>query len=232
MPLREGKSRRSVQSNDSGVGRRRGPPPEGLLPALVPLFPLDLVLLPGVSQALHIFEPRYKQMIGECLEQKKTFGIVRSQEDGIAGVGCTGEIVNVVKKYPDGRMDIVVEGRQRFEVVEVNQDMAYLRAEIMFLDDEPGRPTAEETSRAAQLYRDILALAGEDNPQMDTGHPQFSFHLAGSLPLDLDFKQTLLGTGSEVKRVQAIIAYFEAILPNLRRSVHVRRKAGGNGHAG
>ena len=78
---------------------------------LLSLFPLDLVLFPGTPLPLHIFEPRYKEMISECLEQKKRFGIVKAGEDGVADIGCTAEIVAVTKKHPDGKIDIVTEGR-------------------------------------------------------------------------------------------------------------------------
>ena len=87
---------------------------------LLPLFPLDLVLLPGApAPAPHLFEPRYKEMISECLEQKKPFGIVRASDEGVAGIGCTAEILSVTKKYDDGRMDILARGVDHFEVLEV-----------------------------------------------------------------------------------------------------------------
>ena len=79
---------------------------------LIPLFPLDVVLFPGTPLPLHIFEPRYKEMIAECRAQDRPFGVVRALEQGLADVGCTAEIVTVVKEYPDGRLDLVVEGRQ------------------------------------------------------------------------------------------------------------------------
>ena len=75
---------------------------------LLPLFPLDLVLLPGVPLPLHIFEPRYKEMIKECLEKKSQFGIVRAKEEAFVNTGCTAEIINVLKTYPDGRMNIQI----------------------------------------------------------------------------------------------------------------------------
>jgi Lon protease-like protein len=96
--------------------------------SLLPIFPLDLVLLPGSPLPLHIFEPRYKEMIAECLEQKKPFGVVRASSDGVAEIGCTAEIVSVTKKYDDGRMDILTRGVERFEVIELNQDRSFLQA--------------------------------------------------------------------------------------------------------
>jgi Lon protease-like protein len=199
--------------------------------SLLPLFPLDLVLLPGAPLPLHIFEPRYKEMISECVEGKKLFGVVRVKEEGVAEIGCTAEIITVAKKYPDGRMDIVTRGRERFEVMQVNQERSFLQAEVMYLQDEPGKASTAEIARAVKLQGEIMQLAGAETPDpQDLEVPQLSFALVGSLPLDLDFKQTLLGMKSEAERVQAIISYFETILPNLRRSVQVRQRAGGNGH--
>ena len=82
--------------------------------ALIPLFPLDVVLFPGTPLPLHIFEPRYKEMIAECLAQNRTFGVVRAIEQGLAEVGCTAEIVTVVKEYPDGRLDLVLSCEPKF----------------------------------------------------------------------------------------------------------------------
>jgi len=179
---------------------------------------------------LHIFEPRYKEMINECLNEKKLFGVIRSQEKDLADVGCTAEILAVTKTYEDGRMDIVTQGRERFELVAVNEDRAFLQGEILYVTDEPERASDADIARAMDLHKQILALANaeQDLPNDDT---PLSYHLAGSLPLDLDFKQQLLGTRSELQRIQTVIAYFEKILPNLRRAIHIRKKAGGNGHS-
>ena len=200
--------------------------------ALLPLFPLDVVLFPGVPLPLHIFEPRYKEMIGECMAQHRPFGVVRAVEQGLAEIGCTAEIITVVKEYPDGRLDLVSEGRSRFEVVRVNEERSFLRAEILMIDDEPGASSGEDRARAIQLHSEMLAVAGA-KPDLSAADPLLlSFYLAGSLPLDLDFKQALLAMKSESERLEAVIAFFESILPGMRRTMYVRRKAGGNGHAG
>ena len=200
---------------------------------LLPLFPLDLVLLPGTPLPLHIFEPRYREMISECLDQSRHFGVLRGKEQELAEIGCTAEILTVTKKYPDGRMDIVTEGRARFEVLQLNQERSFLQGEVIYLRDELGAASQEEITQALKLHGEIMTLAGaepERSSEIDEG--RLSFHLAGSLPLDLDFKQSLLGMTSEAERLRAIISFFENILPTMRRTVHVRRKAGGNGHAG
>lgn len=198
---------------------------------LLPLFPLDVVLLPGTPLPLHIFEPRYKEMIGECLANETEFGVVRTLEQGIAEIGCTAEIVTVTKQYPDGRMDLVAEGRNRFEVLDLNQERSFLRAEVLLVPDEPGAATQDDHARAVRSHKEILSLAGAVQDLAGADQNVLSFHLAGSLPLDLNFKQKLLAMRSENQRMQAVAAYLETILPNLRRAARAREKAGGNGHA-
>ena len=198
---------------------------------MIPLFPLDVVLLPGAVLPLHIFEPRYREMISECLAQKKVFGVVRSQAEGVADIGCTAEISEVTKAYPDGRMDILTIGRTRFEVMRVSEERSFLQAEIVYIDDDPGEATAQEVKEALDLRSEILQLAGAGE-SAEASSPSSSFQLIGSLPLDLDFKQLLLGMKSEAERIKAIVVYFQTVLPSLRRAARIREKAGGNGHGG
>jgi len=199
--------------------------------ALLPLFPLDVVLLPGAPIPLHIFEPRYKEMIGECLAQKTPFGVVRAKEDSIAEIGCTAEILDVTKRYDDGRLDILCEGHRRFEVMGLNEERAFLQAEVTYFDDEPGGAPADQVNEALRLYLDLIRLLDADAEAPEAATPQLSFQLAAPMPLDLDFKQTLLGMRSERERIAAVVTYYQALLPRMRRAVKARKKAGGNGHA-
>jgi Lon protease-like protein len=202
-----------------------------LMSSLLPLFPLDLVLLPAVPLPLHVFEPRYKEMINECLTQNRHFGIVRSKEEALASIGCTAEIINVMKTYPDGRMDILTEGKRRFEVLELNQERSFLQAAVIYLDDENEPAPGPDLETALRLHGEIMELAGaqpEDAQKTDSS--QLAYRLAGSLPFDPDFQQTLLEMNSEADRIRSIIAFFERILPTLQQSARARRKAGGNGH--
>jgi Lon protease-like protein len=169
---------------------------------LLPLFPLDVVLLPGTPLPLHIFEPRYKEMIGECLATGAPFGVVRASEKSIADIGCTAEIVTVTKQY----------------------------AEVLFIPDDAGIPSQEDSAQAVRLHREILTLAGAVQDLSAADPAELSFHLAGSLPLDLDFKQKLLGMRSEGERLVALAIYFKGILPGLRRAARAKEKTGGNGH--
>jgi Lon protease-like protein len=194
--------------------------------SLLPIFPLELVLLPGVPLPLHIFEPRYKEMIAECLAQKKPFGVVRASDDGVADIGCTAEIMSITKQYDDGRMDILTRGVERFEVIQVNQDREFLQAEITVLQDEeeemPDQSATQMVTQAVRLHAEIAKLAGAEPSGPDEHASNLSFLLAGSLPLDLDFKQSLLSTLSEAKRLEAVVGYLEAILPGLRRAAKAR----------
>lgn len=199
---------------------------------MLALFPLELVLLPGAPLPLHIFEPRYKEMISEVMSQNESFGLVRLlNNNSIAEVGCTAEVVEVTKKYDDGRMDIVTQGQKRFEIIRLDQERSFLRAEVTYFEDETGVAGKAELENLLKLHKELVGVAGGEVPEIETDEPQLSFQLAGSLPLDLDFKQTLLGMRSEEQRVAAMIEYYNALIPQLKRTVKVREKAKGNGHA-
>jgi len=197
---------------------------------LLPLFPLDLVLFPNVAMPLHIFEPRYKEMIGELLQSKEKFGVVRATEQGVASVGCTADIVAVTKQYEDGRMDIVTEGRDRFEVMDINTERNFYRGEVLYFGDEPEPPAKDKNARLIKVHAEALTLLGATAEAPPADAKELSFMIAGAMPFDLDFKQTLLAMRSEAKRVEAVLEYYETILPSLRRAVKARRKSGGNGH--
>lgn len=198
---------------------------------LIPLFPLDLVLLPGVPLPLHIFEPRYKEMIKECIEQKKHFGLIRNHGESLAAIGCTAEILQILKTYPDGRMDILAEGNKRFEVLQLNQDRSFLQAEVFFLEDEEHPAASEDIATAVRLHGEIMQLAGaQPEHEEEEDSKQLAYRLAGSMPFDPDFQQALLEMNSEAERMRAIISFFERILPVLQRNARAKRKAGGNGH--
>src|ERR671924_1837995 len=111
------------------------------------LFPLNLVLLPGEHAPLHIFEPRYRELIGECLEDGKEFGLVLADDDGMRDVGTRAGVVEVLERFPDGRLNVVVEGRERFRLVELTEGRSYMTAEVDELEDELDDPSAEEVEQ-------------------------------------------------------------------------------------
>jgi len=198
---------------------------------LLPLFPLDVVLFPGMALPLHIFEPRYKELIGECLERDAPFGVVRAVEDGLAQIGCSAEVATVVKKYDDGTMDIVTRGLQRFEIVELNQDRPFLQADVTFLTDGPDADSGEK-KKAFDLHQTLLLMAasGQTIPTLDPTDEFLSFYLISQLPVDLDFKQTVLALPTETKRLSTLIEYYEAIIPKLQKMMQAKKKSGSNGH--
>jgi len=198
--------------------------------SLLPIFPLELVLFPGAALPLHIFEPRYREMITECMEQKKPFGLVRARENAVAEVGCTAVILKVTTQYEDGRMDIETRGKQRFSIVELNHDRAFLQAEVNWYDDdEPAQPTAAETETAIELHEQFLDVLGQ-SAEVDRNNPPISFELASDLPVDLDFKQTILEMKSEAERIETLVEYYRAAIPKLEKNMRAREKASTNGH--
>jgi len=199
---------------------------------LLPIFPLPLVLFPTIPLPLHIFEPRYKEMVTECLEQNAVFGIVHAKQEEMAEVGCTARILDVIKKYDDGRLDILTQGQRRFEIVRVNQERSFLRAEVTYFEDEGTDAVGEAREQLLHLHKQLLALSGEQNPEIPSeGAPALAFEVAARVPLDLEFKQSLLTLRSEAERVSTLIAYYQALIPKISRALHIRTKAGSNGHA-
>src|SRR5438477_12634869 len=123
---------------------------------LLPLFPLQVVLLPGSQLPLHIFEDRYKEMIGEVLRDKLEFGVVLASEKGIVNTGCTATVDRVLREYPDGRLDILTRGRRRFEILLLNDERSFLRGAVEFFDDDEPDPSAP---LGPDLVRNVIAFS-------------------------------------------------------------------------
>lgn len=198
----------------------------------IPLFPLDLVLFPGAPLPLHIFEDRYREMIGECIRDKGEFGIVRARRDGLAIVGSTAAILSVTKRYPDGRLDILCRGECRFEIESLHDDRSFLQAEVDLLRDEGPASTRQQREQCAALHMEMIELSGESVfqfPSLDLDRP-VAFLLASMIPADLDFKQELLHLHSDGERTQRLIDFYQAILPKLHRGSMGASAAARNGH--
>lgn len=197
---------------------------------LLPLFPLDLVLFPETPLPLHIFEPRYKEMIGECLREKRAFGMLRSNGQKIAQAGCTAEIVELLRTYPDGRMDILTMGRNRFHLTELNDERSFFRGSVEFFEDERGAGADDGLKQSTlEMHAELERLAALDAIRYDADNLYLSFQLAAQLPVDLDFKQTLLEIRSESERLRVLLDYYSKIIPKLQAMAFGKRKAGGNG---
>jgi Lon protease-like protein len=201
---------------------------------LLPLFPLQVVVFPRTHLPLHIFEERYKEMVGLALRDNSEFGIVLAKEDGIVNSGCTVVIEKVLKRYPDGQLDILTCGRRRFEVVMLNEEKNYLRGEVEFFDDDDAEPAPLEMQHMALTQYKSLLESGIVQPSMaepDLDDPQLSFQLAQGLQ-DLDFLNTLLRTRSETQRLRELNEFLSEYIPRQRHIAHVRRIAPRNGFGG
>lgn len=201
-------------------------------PNRIPLFPLDVVLLPGAELPLHIFEPRYKLMIGRCLEEELEFGMILASNQSIASVGCTAEIVRKVRDYPDGRMDILAIGRAVFHLTELLDQKEYYEGMVEYVPDDPYVRNAEQQKQLVQLLDQFRALLSEKPWADDLQAPEdvLSYRMAALLPLDLETRQGLLESRSERERRESLIRWLERLIPKVIAQQRARERAGGNGH--
>lgn len=195
------------------------------------MFPLQVVLFPRTPLPLHIFEPRYKEMMTDIIPGHAEFGVVLAAERGIVNTGCTAVVEKVVKRYPDGRLDLVAVGRRRFEVFLLNQEKSYLRGAVEFFDDdEEQSASGDALQQAIDGYWEARRLAPEEStsdPELD--NPQLSFQLAQVVP-DLEIRQVLLNTRSEAERVRQLVDFFPKFIARQKRVAHARVVAPTNGH--
>jgi len=193
-------------------------------PGLLPLFPLQVVLLPGAELPLHIFEDRYKEMMGEVIRDRLEFGVILANDKGIVNTGCTAMIDKVLREYPDGRMDILARGRRRFEIVMLNDERPFLRGSVEFFDDEEESPIAPEIrQRAIDGYHEM------SKESVDLDMPQLSFRLAQPVS-DLGFRQSILISRSEADRIRQLADFFPIHNLRQKRIQHVKDVAPRNGH--
>lgn len=199
-------------------------------PEMLPLFPLGVVLFPRTQIPLHIFEDRYKEMIGEAIRNKSEFGIVLAAEKGIVGTGCTAVVEEVTQTYPDGRMDILVVGVRRFEIVDVNTEKSYLRGSVdYFNDDETEKPTDDQLERVLKGYGELKEFIGnEPVPEPKMEDPQLSFQL-GQFIADVEFRQRLLSSRSERERIRQLVEFLPGHVEQQKHAWHVRTVAPWNG---
>lgn len=197
---------------------------------LLPLFPLEVVLLPRAELRLHIFEERYKEMIGEAIRDQSEFGVVLTSGNGILNAGCTATVEQVVRQYPDGRMDIITRGLRRFEIFSIDDERSFLRAAIRFYEDEEAAASVDLRQRAFEAWR--LAREPEpadEEPDPAVDAPQLSFLLARDIA-DLTFRQQLLVSRSETERLRRLVEFFPGQRERRERTDHVRAVAPTNGH--
>ncbi|MDQ5817843.1 MAG: LON peptidase substrate-binding domain-containing protein [Actinomycetota bacterium] len=198
----------------------------------IPLFPLNVVLLPGAPLPLHIFEERYKQMVNECLESESEFGMVLADESGTRRVGCTARIVELVERYEDGRMLILVEGSRRFKLNNILTGRPYYMGEIEYLEEEPEEDVNALAEECIALLERVVEAATEGSVGIEIEPPyrNLSFAIAGRVEFDLETRQQILELTSEKERLQKVKELLSAAAQRLERERQAREKAQTNGH--
>jgi ATP-dependent Lon protease len=201
-------------------------------PERIPLFPLNVVLLPGGDLPLHIFEPRYREMAGNCLRDKSEFGMLLALPDGVVRVGCTAEILEVAKRYSDGRMDILTVGRAPFRVVEIFDENPLLEGKVEYLEDREASASSQMERELVELYEVCYTLIFDVFPPdlRKSGEAPLSYSIASALPLELLWKQQILELRQEVERQERLVAYLREWAPHLQKRETQRKRASGNGH--
>lgn len=193
------------------------------------LFPLAMVLLPGERTALHIFEPRYKELIGECLAEERDFGIVLIDMAGTRSVGTRATVVEVLERFEDGRLNIVVEGNDRFKVDDLKDERSFLTAAIdEYLDEEP-LPAEDQYEPALEDYRRVVKAAGLELEEPAPDYRGLAFHIAAQIELSPDVKQGILEMRSELARLDLVRQLLDAAAKALRLRT-VEQRAATNGH--
>jgi len=199
---------------------------------LLPLFPLHVVVFPRTALPLHIFEERYKEMVGNAIRDNSEFGVVLAKEEGIVNAGCTVVVDKLLHMHPDGRMDIVTRGRRRFEISTLNEEKDYLQAEVIFFDDEDFTPTpAELRDETLSHLLSLQKLSPSEDREPDLADPQLSFQVAQLLP-DLDFLNALQRYRSENTRLKQLNRYLADYIPRQRTVERLKNLAPTNGFGG
>jgi Lon protease-like protein len=194
-----------------------------------PLFPLGLVLLPRELVPLHIFEERYKLMIGECLDQESEFGIIWLSDEGLKDVGCAARITRVLERFEDGRLNILVEGTQPFRLTRRIEDLPYPAGNVEPLADE-GETDEDALTRARSRYADLVEEVTETRPDEDALAELDAYGMAATLEVAPAAKQSLLELRSESGRLEQLEALFAEALERIRTAERAAERASGNGH--
>jgi Lon protease-like protein len=213
------------------------------MPSRLPIFPLSAVLFPGTPLPLHIFEPRYKRMLADCLASDRRFGITpvkdAREHPEPGSVGCVAE-VRVNQELPDGRSNIVVLGGTRFVLSRLlDESLPYLVALVQPFEDEPGtEPSADETATVRELFGRYFAGlrqlndADAEEPELPEDPLNLSFQVSGAIECDPGVKQRLLAERSTARRVEALILLLPVLTSAVEAGLIVHRRAHTNGKGG
>ena len=201
---------------------------------LLPLFPLQVVLFPRSALPLHIFEERYKLLINECITWRKEFGINFVDREAVTPVGCTAVVRSVTRRYPDGRLDIVVEGRRRYRLDRYEAQRApYLLGIVQYLADAEEAVDMGLAEETVVLFKKLVDVVYKEKservvPSPDAG--EASFVIAQKAGLDLQQRQRLLETVSENDRLRMLKAYLSEVIPKLEHYEEVERVIRSDGY--
>jgi Lon protease-like protein len=196
------------------------------------LFPLGTVLLPTERLPLHIFEPRYRELIGECIEEEREFGLILADDDGLRQIGTRAAVTQVLERFDDGRLNIVVEGRERFRLVELTSGRAFQTGEVEPVDDLGGDPDPADVERALALLRRLGEIAGADVDDVSVASSVPSFELAARVEFDPRIKQELLEQRSEPERLETLAGLLDRAARMLELQQAGRQIAQQNGKVG
>ncbi len=196
----------------------------------LPIFELPLVLLPGEQVPLHIFEERYKRMVGESLEQEEPFGIVLRDDEGARSIGCTARIDDVLERFDDGRMNIVVSGEAPFKVLDRFESPEYPTGEVELIPDEDVPPIDEEAASAArEAFAELAERATGERPEPGELDEASAYAIAARIELPADTKQRLLELRDEDERMTLLANALGAVGKALERAEEAAERASGNG---
>jgi Lon protease-like protein len=194
------------------------------------LFLLEGVLLPTEQVPLHVFETRYQELIGECLEQETEFGwLLADEEGGMRDVGCRAKVIGVLERFDDGRLLVAVEGGEPFRVDRLTQGRSFYTAEVEPVADDGSVRAAADAKRALELYRSILELTDAESELPDAASPILSYELAARIEFAADEKQELLELRSERERLGRVVELLDETATQLSREKEARDRASGNG---
>jgi Lon protease-like protein len=196
----------------------------------LPIFELPLVLLPGEHLPLHIFEDRYKRMVGTALEQDEPFGIVLRDDEGARSIGCTARIDDVLERFDDGRMNIVVSGEAPFKVLDRFESSEYPAGEVELIPDEEVPPIDEASAGAArEAFAELAERATGERPDPSELDHASAYAIAARIELPPETKQQLLEMRDEDERMALLANALGAVGKALERAEEAAERASGNG---
>jgi Lon protease-like protein len=193
------------------------------------LFPLGIVLLPTEQIPLHIFEDRYQELIGECLDLEQEFGLIYADDDGLREVGTRAAVTEVLDRFDDGRLNIVVEGGERFHLLELTEGRSFQTALVEPVEDEDDAADPKESAHAVELFHRLVELTGAEVEEPSLAAEQLSFELAGRFEFAPELKQKLLQLTSERQRMHLLAEILAGAAVAVERERDIADRAQGNG---